>query len=128
MPASIQLLATELRSSLGIRIIIQPHFNAHHVGQIQIDVVRFGEALQHSDLLGPFISPTVASLCACSGSIARSFDMRRWHATFLLPIGHRQHEENLSSMINATIEAWEEDGECIGRMGLVSLKSLPFHA
>ena len=39
----------------GIRII-QPHLHAQHVGQIQIDVVRLGEALQHSDLLGPFIS------------------------------------------------------------------------
>ena len=34
---NIQLLATELRTRLGIRII-QPHLHAHHVGQIQIDL------------------------------------------------------------------------------------------
>ena len=51
--ATIQLLAAELRSKSGIRII-QPHLNAQHVGQIQIDLDRLGEALQQ--LLGPFIS------------------------------------------------------------------------
>ena len=47
--ASIKLLAAELRSRSGIRII-PPGHRACHVGQIQIDLVRLGEALQRSDL------------------------------------------------------------------------------
>ena len=79
---NIRLLATELRARLGIRII-QPHFNAHHVGQIQIDLsgrprrspatfasprsVHFSTAVYHG---GGIFS-------TCSDSIAIAFEVLR---------------------------------------------------
>ena len=115
---SIRLLAAELRSRSGIRII-PPGHRACHVGQIQIDLDRLGEALQHSDLLGPFISQkstTVASLQRLFRQHTgrdRNASRPVWddglrHSCFLL--GTDTLEEELGSMVSAAIEAWEDCG------------------
>ena len=113
---NIRLLATELRTRLGIRII-QPHLHARHVGQIQIDLVRLGEALQHSHLLGPFISQPQSTTVAFLQHLFRQHSDRVrsaskpfWedgmqHSCFLMGTGTL--EDELGSMISAAIEAWE---------------------
>ena len=113
---NIRLLASELRARLGIRII-QPGHHARHAGQIQIDLVRLGEALQHSSLLGPFISQQSTTVAYLQGLFRQHSDSdrrvsrpvwkveRKRHSCFLLGTGTL--EEELGSMITAAIEAWE---------------------
>ena len=126
---NIRLLATELRTRLGIRII-QPGHYSHHVGQIQIDLAVLGEALQHSHLLGPFISQQQSSTTVAylqrlfwqhSDRVRRNAPRPVWedgmrHSCFLLGTGTL--EEELGSMISAAIEAWEGERPILGGTGI----------
>ena len=109
---SIRLLASLLTNGSGYHTI-QPGFQAHHAGQIQVDILALGSALQHADLLGPTFTFSVLSLQSLFRPHAdrvRVVSHPFWedgvqHSSFLL--GSDTLEDELHNMITSAIQAWQ---------------------